>query len=269
MTIVPAYVRANGEIRASFAATDGRTSVANVYETGGLRLRFPKVERGCEGVIVNTGGGVAGGDTATYDFLAEAGANVTLTTQSAEKIYRAQSDAAEINVSLRVREGASLEWLPQETIMFAGAKLKRRLDVDIAADASLTLVEAMVFGRLAMGELSIEGSMHDRWRIRRDQKLVFAEEFRLDGEIGETLGRPAIGRGGRATALMLYIAPGAEGMLELMRETLHEAPCECGVSAWNGMLVARFLSPVPEIQRAAILLALQALRGQDAPRVWR
>ena len=268
MTLVPAHARAVGEIRASFVASGGRTSVDELFETGGLRLRFPNAPGGLEGVIVNTGGGVAGGDSASYDFLASEGARVTLTTQSAEKIYRAQAEAAEINVSLRAREGAMLEWLPQETIMFAGAKLKRRLDVDLAEDAALTLVEPIVFGRLAMGELSIEGSLRDRWRVRRNQQLVFAEEFRIEGEIGETLDRPAVGRKGRATALMLHVAPGAEGMADPVREALRDAACECAVSAWNGMLVARFVSPAPEVQRLAIVLAMRALRGQDAPRVW-
>ena len=268
MTLVPAHARAVGEIRASFEASGGRTGVDRLYETGGLRLRFPNNAGALEGVIVNTGGGVAGGDTANYDFVVGAGASVTLTTQSAEKIYRAQADAAEINVSLRVHESATLDWLPQETIMFAGAKLKRRLDVDVAGDSSLTLVESLVFGRLAMGELSIEGSLRDRWRVRRDRELIFAEEFRVEGEIGAALDRPAVGRKGRATALMLHVAPGAEGMADPVREALRDAACECAVSAWNGMLVARFVSPAPEVQRLAILLAMRALRGQDAPRVW-
>ncbi len=266
--MVPAYVRAKGEVRASFSTSNGRTHAERVFETGGLRLRFPNGERGCEGVILNTGGGIAGGDSALYDFVAEAGSDVLLTTTSAEKIYRAQDGAADVHVSLRLRERASLSWLPQETIMFAGAKLKRRLDVDLCANSSLTLVEALVFGRLAMGELVVEGSLHDRWRVRRDQQLIFAEEFRIDGEIGATLDRPAVGRKGRATALLLHVAPDAEAKAGVIRAALREATCECGVSAWNGMLAARFVSPVPEIQRAAIVLALQALRGREAPRVW-
>ena len=269
MSTVPNYIRAKGEVRASFSALSGRTHAARIFETGGLRLRFPNVSDGCEGVIVNTGGGIAGGDSADYDFVAEEASDVLLTTAAAEKIYRAQAEAATIHVSLRLQERASLAWLPQETIMFDGAKLKRRLDIDLCAGSSLTLVEALVFGRLAMGELTIDGAIHDRWRIRREQKLIFAEDFRIEGGIGDALERPAIGRKGRATALMLHIAPDAEAKLELIRTALRDAPCEWGASAWNGMLVTRFISPVPEIQRAAILLALQALRGREAPRVWK
>lgn len=268
MNIVPAFVRAQGEVRASFAALRGRTHVDRVFETGGLRLRFPNVTQGCDAVIVNTGGGIAGGDSARYDFVAEDDAEVMLTTQSAEKIYRAQTDAAEIKVSLRLRERAALSWLPQETIMFDGARLKRRLDIDLHQSSSLTIVEALVFGRLAMGELVVVGSLHDRWRIRRDEKLIFAEDFRIEDDISGVLDRPAVGRKGRATAILLHIAPDAESKLEIIRDALREAPCECGASAWNGMLSARFISPIPEIQRAAIVLALRALRGRELPRVW-
>ena len=268
MNLAPAFVRAKGEIRATFALTGGRTQVDRAFETGGLRLRFPNGRDGCEAVVVNTAGGVAGGDSALCDFVAEEGADVLLTTQSAEKIYRAQRDPAEINLSLRARDGASIAWLPQETILFSGAKLRRRLDADVGAGASLTILEAVVFGRVAMGELVVEGALHDRWRVRREGRLVFAEDFRVEGDIAGLLERPAIGRKARASAVLLHVSPRAESLLESMRGALGGAPCEWGASAWNGMLVVRFVSPSPELQRIAIISALRALRGAEAPRVW-
>lgn len=268
MTAVPSYVRARGEIRASFLRAGERTMIGNLHETGGLRLRFPTSAPGCEAVIVNTGGGVAGGDRQSVDVHAEVGAQVTVTTQSAEKIYRADAEAAEISLSLRARGGSALAWLPQETIMFAGARLRRRLDADVAADATLTIVESLVFGRLAMGEVVTDGELRDRWRVRRDGALVFAEELRIDGAVAQTLDRPAIGRAARATATLLHVAPDAETRLEPFRDALRDAQAEWGASAWNGMLVARFVSPSPEHQRAAIVTALGALLGKSAPRVW-
>ena len=242
VTQVPAYVRAVGELRADFQAIGDRTQAANVFETGGLRMRFPKVAQGCEGVIINSGGGVAGGDRATYDFDIGPGAHVTLTTQSAEKIYRAQADAAEIGVSLRVGAGASVEWLPQETIL--------------------------IYGRIAMGEIAMQGFMRDRWRIRRSRRLIFAEEMRLDGDMTGTLDRPAVGDGARSSATFLHVAPDAEGRIDAIRATLADASCEWGASAWGGMVLVRLLSPSPEKLRAAIVTLLQSLRGRDAPRVW-
>jgi urease accessory protein len=268
MTIVPAHARARGEIRVEFHAIGARTEAARVYESGGLRLRFPNVARGCEAVIVNTGGGIAGGDKASIDVTADADADVTLTTQSAEKIYRAQNDPSEIALSIRADSGARIEWLPQETIIFDGARLSRRLDIDLDATASLLLVESVIFGRMAMGELRLEGAFRDRWRVRRDRSLVFAEDVRLDGDITGVLDRPAVGRGARATATMLHIAPDAEQTIDSIRAALADAPCEWGASAWNGMALARLLSPSPEQLRTAMLTLLQAMRGRDAPRVW-
>ena len=270
--MVPAYVRAAGEIRASFSALSGRTKLARVYETGGLRLRFPNVSRGCEGVIVNTAGGIAGGDHARFDFEVEADGDVTLTTQAAEKIYRAQSEhedeSARIEVALRVGAGASLEWLPQETILFDHARLVRRLDVDVAERASLTVVESVVFGRLAMGEQVTRGLLRDRWRVRREGRLAFADELSFDGAIESVLNRPACAAGGRACATLLHVAPDAESRVEPLREVLAGAGCDWGASAWNGLLLARFVSPYPERVRSAMVDALAWLRGRDAPRVW-
>ncbi len=265
---MPGHARACGQLRAEFHAIGGRSEAARVYETGGLRLRFPHTPRGCEAVMVNTGGGVAGGDRARLDFSIGASAEVTLTTQSAEKIYRAQSNEAEINISLRAEARAHVEWLPQETILFDGAKLSRRLDIDLDASASLLLVEAVVFGRMAMDELQIEGSFRDRWRVRRDRQLIFAEDVKIDGDMTGLLDRPASGRGARATATLLHVAPDAEEMVNPIRTALAHAPCEWGASAWNGMTVARLLSPSPEILRGVIVLMLRALRGREAPRVW-
>jgi urease accessory protein len=268
MPLVPAYMRALGEVRADFASQGGRTQAGRVFETGGLRLRFPNAAPHCEAVMVNTGGGVAGGDSAQYDFTLDEGAAVTFTTTAAEKIYRAQADASEISVSLRLAARAEGDWLPQETILFDGARLQRRLDVDMASDARLTLVESVIFGRMASGELQIEGSLRDRWRIRRDRQLIFAEEMRIEGDITGALDRPAVGGRSRATATCVHVAPDAEGRIEDIRQSLSDAPCDWGASAWNGMAVVRLLSPSPEHLRAAIVMLLQPLRGRELPRVW-
>ena len=153
--------RAAGEIRASFEAHGARTRVGRLYETGGLRLRFPKSGDICEAVVVNTAGGIVGGDTAKLAFEAGEGARVALTTQSAEKIYRTDGPQARMDVALTLRAGASLDWLPQEAIVFDRAAFARTLTVDMAADARLLVCESVVFGRLAMGETCIDARLRD------------------------------------------------------------------------------------------------------------
>ena len=267
-TQVPAYVRAVGELRADFQVNGARTQAMNIFETGGLRLRCPRVAQGCEGVLINTGGGVAGGDKCSYDFDVGPHAQVTFTSQSAEKIYRAQSDAAQIDVALRIGAHAAVEWLPQETILFSGARLNRRLDMDLEETSSLTMLESVIYSRMAMGEMEVTGAFRDRWRIRRGRRLLFAEDMRLDGDMTGALNRPAVGDGARANATFLHVAPDAEQRLEAIRASLADAPCEWGASAWNGMVLVRLLSPSPEKMRAAIVSLLRSFRGRDAPRVW-
>ena len=266
---IPVSLRAEAEIRASFAAAGGRTRIARLFESGGWRLRHPNPHQGCEAVILNTGGGLASGDRVDLAFTALARADVTLTTQAAEKIYRGAT-AAEVAVAIRLEEGARLEYLPQETILFEGARLRRRLEVEMAADAVALFAEITVFGRLARGETSTRGSFHDSWRVRRAGKLVFAEETRLAGEIGALLDRPAIGRGARAAALLLFVGTDAPARLADVRAGLEPFGdrVEAGASAFNGLLAARLMAVSPEALRAAILAALVPLRGRAPPRIW-
>ena len=239
-----------------------------LYEAGGLRLRCPRVSGGCEAVSINTGGGIAGGDTARVDYVLEAGARVTFTSQSAEKVYRAEGDASDLRMSLTLAAGAVAEWLPQETILFDGARLDRRLDIDMAEDASLILLESVVFGRLAMGEEMRHGRFTDRWRVRRGGRLALAENVRLDGPVRALLDCPALGQGARAVASFLIIAPQAEARLDEVRALLADVAFPHGASAWNKMLLARLAAPSPEALRAVIVRLLAGLRGRAAPRVW-
>jgi urease accessory protein len=265
--------RARGILRAEFRRAGPRTEPGRAYETGGYRLRFPNVhgQDFCEAVMVNTGGGMAAGDHTRFDFRCAEGAAVTLMTTAAEKIYRSDGETTRIDVTLEAEAGARLEWLPQETILFDGARLDRRLDAALAPGASLLVVELLVFGRLAMGEVMRSGALRDRWRIHRGGELVFAEALRLDGDMAAQLDRPALGAGARAAANLLLIGPEAEGRLDAARDSLargEEAGCVGGASAWNGMLAARALSPSPERLRAAILALLVAVRGRALPRLW-
>ena len=266
MPRLPAHIRARGEIRASFARIEERTSQVRVHQTGGLRLRLPRVSQGCEAVIINTGGGIAGGDSQMLSFDAGPGAHVTFTTQSAEKLYRAQADPAQVAVSLTLAPACRMEWLPQETILFDGSALFRALSIDMAENASLLMVESLIFGRLAMGESCISARLRDSWRIRRGGRMVFAEELAFGD--ADALDRPALGGGARCAASLLLVAPGAEAHLDGVRAAMAGAGCEIGVSGWNGMLLMRAISSSPERVRAAIVAALFVLRGRQVPRVW-
>jgi urease accessory protein len=266
-------LRARGEARATIALVGGRSRASRSFETGGLRLRFPGSAEDCEATLINTGGGMAGGDEARIELTLEDGARAIFATQAAEKIYRADGAPSRIDVHINVGAGARLDWLPQETILFDGAAMSRRLEVDVAADASLMLVEMMVFGRIAMGEARIDASVKDRWHVRRDGKLVFVEAFGLE-HAGATLDRPAVGRGARAIATILMLAPDASTRIDALRAAIDaaiEAPGEAlegGATTFNGMTLARLLSPSPARLRQAIVDVTTTLRGASPPRAW-
>lgn len=259
--------RARGAVRFDVHARDGVTRRGILHESGSLRVRFPSPEdEGLSGVFVNTAGGVAGGDRFDIEIAAADGAKLTLTTAAAEKVYRAPGQAAELNIALKVAAGAHLGWLPQETILFDRARVRRRFDIDLDATASLLLCEIVVFGRTAMGERMEQGEFVDHWRLRRGGKLMFAETVRLDGNIGAKLARSAVAKGGAAIGTAL-IVPGDEALIERLREASESFAGEVGISAWNGFAMARFCAQDAARLRADMMTVL-ARTGAALPRLW-
>jgi urease accessory protein len=260
--------RARGAVVFDVHARDGVTRRGKLHESGSLRVRFPSPEaEGLSAVFVNSAGGVAGGDRFDIDITAAEGARVTLTTAAAEKIYRATDRPAELAISLKLAAGAQLAWLPQETILFDRAKVSRRIDIDVADGASLLLCEMVVFGRTAMGERMQQGSFVDRWRVRLGGRLVYAETVRLDGDIGEKLSQPAIGKGAAAIATAL-IVPGDQALVERIREVAEKFGGEVGISAWNGFAMARFCAQDAARLRADMVAVLSRAGGPPLPRLW-
>jgi urease accessory protein len=234
-----------------------------------LRWRFPRSRSPCEAVIVNTGGGVAGGDAYRIEMRLNDGAAVETTTVAAEKIYRSDGAPARFETRLALAPRARLIWLPQETLLFDRSALDRTLAIDMAADSELLLVESLIFGRLAMGETCVDARLRDSWRLRRDGKLVFADETRLD-HAGATLDRAAVGAGARAVATILAAAPNIEARLPDLRAALdaQSEEVEAGASAFDGLVVARLLSKAPSRLREALIASILALGGRKPPRLW-
>jgi urease accessory protein len=260
--------RVDGGICVSFQNRDGLTVPAEYRERDGYRLRFPKGGAGCEGVIVNTGGGVAGGDRINHTVILEEGAAATLATQAAERIYRSLGCGSEIRVAIRLGNQACLSWLPQETILYSHAGLTRRFEVDMAACAALLMAEITVFGRKEMGEKINQANFSDRWQIRRGGRLVFAESIRFSGDLTASLARPAVGHGARVTGTILYVQTAAEERLAEVRRSLSGATSRAAASAWNGLLCIRSLGTDLEAVRQDLSRAIVALRHQPMPRVW-
>jgi urease accessory protein len=263
-------IRVDGGVTAALSLRPaGPTGIATLAEKGGYRLKFPRTHGShAEAVIINTGGGVVGGDRIKLDFSIEEGADATVTTQAAERIYRSSRLDSEIDTRLRVSDRARLIWAPQETILFSAARLRRRYEVDVASSARLLFAESMIFGRVASGEVMARGVLHDSWRVRRDGRLIFAESNRLDDVSDDVLRRPAVLGSARAVACILYVAPGAEGRLASVREVLESAGRGAGASAWNGVLVVRLVADAARDMRHVMVRIMQELSGASMPRVW-
>jgi urease accessory protein len=257
--------RAQGKVAFDVRLQDGVTRRGRLHESGSLRVRFPSPEaEGLSAVLVNTAGGVAGGDRHDLEISVGQGASLAVTTAAAEKIYRAIGTDAEIAVKLSVGEDARLAWLPQETILFDRARLKRSIEVHLAPNASLLMAEAIIFGRSAMDEAVEQGALTDRWRIRRDGKLIFAETVRFDGAIRQVLSEPAVAAGGVAIATALAV-PGDQNMVERVRAQTFSG--EGGVSAWNGLAVARLCAKDGASLRRDLAAVIVAMGGA-LPRLW-
>lgn len=270
--LLPAYVRAAGGVRLRFGKVGARTHRLELAESGGYRARFPTTfDATSEAVLINTGGGMAGGDAMRVEAVLDAGSDAVVTTQAAEKIYRSQGPDTRIETSLAVAERASLAWLPQESILFSGARLARSLTIDLAADARLVACESVFFGRSAMGEEIVRGSLRDRWRIRREGRLVFADDVRLEGGIAGQLGRPAIGAGARAAATLVAAGPAHLPRLDDLRDLMAGdafAGVEAGAGIVSDLLLIRLLSPDAQALRRVLVTLLGQLTGRALPRTW-
>jgi urease accessory protein len=259
--------RAVGELRLAVRMRDGRTVLDGLRQAGCLKARLPRPHDPAwlDVVVLNVSGGIAGGDALDSKFAVGAGARATITTQAAERCYRALpgSEPAILCTDITVANGGAAEWLPQETILFDRCSLQRRLRVELAANARFLGLESLVFGRAAMGEVVQTASLHDRIEIRRGGRLLLHDAIRLEGEVAAILQRPAIAGGARAVATLVYLAADAEAMLDPLRAL------GIGASAWNGLLIARMLARDGAMLRAMVVDALHILRGGRAlPRVW-
>jgi len=260
--------RAIGRIAFAVQANAGVTRRTRVREEGSLRVRFPgPASAELEAVIVNTAGGVAGGDRFALDVTVEPGARLVVTTAAAEKVYRTLEPDATIDVRLAVGATASLAWLPQETILFNRARLRRTINIDLAEDARLLLAEAIVFGRSGMGEAVDDAGVFDRWHLHRGGRLIHAEAMRLDGAVAAKLAQPAVANGGVAVATVL-IVPADEAVAAGIRALDDHFLGEVGVSAWNGLAVVRLCAADGAALRHDLVAVLTAVHNGSLPRLW-
>jgi urease accessory protein len=255
--------RADGCGRIILSGSENGTRIEDVFERSPTRIMFPRtgsrpVE---EAVIINTGGGVAGGDRLECSVTALPGASIAVTSQAAEKVYRALDDPARVTTRLKARESARLAWLPQETIVFNGARIHRTTEIELFPGAELLALEWLVLGRAAHGEIVVSGSVLDGWRVKKDSRLIWADSFRISDEIFPHLNRKALLANGKAVATLMYFGPYLEKRLEFLREIIPSLGCTCAATLVSGLIVVRFAAK----ESSDLKLALRRFLHQFGP----
>ena len=265
-TAAPKLQRARGEGRVVATAREGTTEIATLYQEGCAKVRLPHTHGdGLQAVLMNTAGGLTGGDHVRWSATAKAGAKLTLTTPACERVYRSIGGDAVVENRLVAEAGAHLDWLPQETILFEDARLDRTLEVDLADGATLTAVEAVLLGREAMGEGAWRARLRDCWRIRRNGRLIHAEATLLSADPREREASSLLD-GALAFATVLHVSSDAERRLEAVRGLLPETG---GASVVGERLTVRLLAASGLALRRSLSPIIALLSNAGAlPRLW-
>jgi urease accessory protein len=274
-----AHQRVDGEARIAFRRrADGATALADLYQRAPCRVLFPttEIDDPIQAVLLTTSGGLTGGDRTRVAVSVEPHARATVTTQAAEKIYRALPSTGDalVQVEMQVGDGAWAEWLAQETIVFEGSRLRRLFTADVATTGRLLAVESIVFGRTAMGESFDNGMLHDAWRISRAGRLVWADALHLDGDLKRLRTAPFGFGKSVACATIAYVGADASQQVGEARRLMSECALPCGATSLDGIMLVRIMADDASELRAAVMKLIAGIRLAAAslparlPRVW-
>jgi len=236
------------------------TRVVDVFQRSPIRILFPRAGDSAaeEAVLLNTAGGIAGGDQLAISVTASGSASIAVTTQAAERVYRALDQPAQISTQLHARETSKLAWLPQETIVFNRARFRRETEIELSSEAELLAVEWLVLGRAAHGEDVAAGHIIDSWRVRKDGRLIWADTFRVTEEIFPHLHRKVLLSDCKAVGTLIYFGPGLDRRIEFLRGNAPSLECYFAATLVAGLIVIRFAAK----RSSDLRLALRSVLNQ-------
>lgn len=263
-----------------FTNDAGTTRLVERSHYGPLRVQKPLYPEGgevCHAIVVHPPGGIVGGDELEIHACVGDGAKAFITTPGAAKWYKANGRKSLQSVHLRVSDKATLEWLPQETIFFDAAQVRLDNTIDMGKDAAFIGCDILCFGRTASGESFRSGGIEQSTSIRRDGKLVWFEQGRLDA--GSAAMTSPLGLAGKTVcATLIGIGkPVPANLIQAMRDAgaarLNDTDA-FGVTQLKSVVVARYLGHSSETAKRLMTDAWRMLRpsliGRDAvvPRIW-
>ena len=260
--------RARGCLEVSFAEVRGETTLSNLYQSGSLKALIPKNSiPGKEAIMINTGGGIVGGDQLSISISGGNNTETWITSQASEKVYKSNGEESRVEIDLTLGDNSTSFWCPQETILFNRSKLSRTMTFNIVNTSKLLIIETVIFGRLKSGEFSSNCHFSDQWRIKRDQKLILAENFLFTGK--ERLYSKANLGNNTSFCTVLYVSLQSGGYIKQVREIMSQSKMTGGASCWNNCLLGRAVSEDPTSIKNFTSLILKLFSNDGfIPRVW-
>jgi urease accessory protein len=258
--------RAEGSCQIVLSGSEKGTRIMDIFQRFPIHVMFPRAGGAVEeAVLINTAGGIAGGDRLESGVTALANASIAVTTQAAEKVYRALNEPARIATRLKACEAAKLAWLPQETIVFNWARLSRETEIELSSGAELLALEWLVLGRAAHGEEMVGGHITDSWRVKKDGRLIWADNFRATDETFPHLHRKALLSNCKAIATLVYFGPNLDKRLAFLRDIAPSLACDCAATSVGGLIIVRFAAKVSSDLRHALRSFLQQFSLELGP----
>ena len=259
--------RADGCGRIVVSCSEKGTCLTDVFQRAPIRIAFPAVTGAPleEAVLINTTGGIAGGDWLECTVTALANASIAVTSQTAERVYRALDRPAHVVTRLTAHAGARLAWLPQETIVFNSARIRRATEVELSSGAELLALEWLVLGRAAHGEQVVDGYISDGWRVRKDDRLIWADGFRIGDGAFPRLRARALLADSKALATLIYFGPSLERRLEFVRNLAPFPQCHCAATSVGGLIIARFAAATARDLKLALRRFLEQFSHEVGP----
>lgn len=273
--------RWRGQLTLHFEQHSGQTVMVRSRHEGPLRVQRPFREPtgACQVYILNPPGGVVSGDELVVSAHLAEGARTLLTAPGATKFYRSGGGVAEQRQEFTLERGSHLEWLPQETIVFEGAKVRQETRVHLARGASFVGWEVTCLGRPAAQDRFGSGKLEQRWELWEDERLLWKERTALDAT--DAVRSSAWGWANRPVLGTMVLHPVSPAALDLARSCLapehHEPAPEAdwtSATLLDRTLLCRYLGASSARARATFTRIWSALRPTEfgcaavTPRIW-
>ena len=266
----------HAELHLGFACRGERTVLRENRHCGPLRVQkalYPEGDAVCQASVLHPPSGIAGGDHLAISAEVGAGAHAQLTTPGAGKWYRSGGAEASQRIDFTLGDGALLEWLPQETIVFDGAQARMETRVSLAADSKYIAWDILCLGRAASGERFEQGKFDLFYRVDRNNCPIWIERGGFAGN-DAMLTSPAGWAGASVSGTLLAAFPHTPELLTACRAIAPADAASYALTALPDLLVARYLGDSSEAARlwfAALWAVIRPVccgRPAVTPRIW-